>query len=97
MPGTGSVMDGVRIGVVHETGPATGQERRCENTHPTLDVLVFGHGHIPWDSTTPRGLRLLNPGSPIDLRRQPNATDLTAVADAGHVRDVALRTLPARP
>jgi putative phosphoesterase len=87
------VVDGVRIGVVHETGQAAGRERRCENAYPDLDVLVFGHSHIPWDSTTPRGLRLLNPGSPTDRRRQPHATFLTAIADAGRLRDVTLHAL----
>ena len=37
-------------------------------------MLVFGHSHIPWGSTTPAGLRLLNPGSPTDRRRQPRCT-----------------------
>ena len=71
-------LDGLRLGVVHETGPATGRERRCDAEHPDLDVLVFGHSHIPWDTVTPRGMRLLNPGSPTDRRRQPFATFLTA-------------------
>jgi hypothetical protein len=39
---------------------------------------------------SPRGLRLLNPGSPTDRRRQPSGTYLTAVAAAGALRDVAL-------
>jgi uncharacterized protein len=54
---------------------------------------VFGHSHIPWDTVTPRGLRLLNPGSPTDRRRQPHRTYLTAVADAGFLRDVTLHRL----
>jgi predicted phosphodiesterase len=52
---------------------------------PDLDLLVFGHSHIPWDSTTPRGLRLLNPGSPTDRRRQPFRTYLTVVLDEGRI------------
>ena len=55
-----------------------------------IDVLVFGHSHIPWDTTTPGGIRLLNPGSPTDRRRQPVCTLMTAVTDAGELRDVAL-------
>lgn len=55
-----------------------------------IDVLVFGHSHIPWDTTTPRGIRLLNPESPTDRRRQPVCTVMAAVADAGVLRDVAL-------
>jgi len=57
---------------------------------PDTDVLVFGHSHIPWDSVTPRGLRLLNPGSPTDKRRQSAHTYLTAVADNGQLSDVTL-------
>ncbi|MFC4614365.1 metallophosphoesterase family protein [Cellulomonas algicola] len=88
---------GVRVGVVHETGAATGRERRCDAAFPDLDVLVFGHSHIPWDSTTPGGLRLLNPGSPTDRRRQPTFTFLTfTLADAG-VHDLVLHALRPRP
>ena len=83
-------LDGVRFGVVHETGPAKGREARMDAEHEGVDVLVFGHSHIPWDTVTPRGIRLLNPGSPTDRRRQPVCTMMTAVADAGSLRDVAL-------
>ncbi|HEX6365271.1 MAG TPA: metallophosphoesterase [Agromyces sp.] len=83
-------LDGLRIGVVHETGPATGREARLDAAYDALDVLVFGHSHIPWDTVTPRGIRLLNPGSPTDRRRQPVCTMLTAVADSGELRDVTL-------
>ena len=68
-------LGGVRFAVVHETGAATGRERRCAAAFPDVDVLVFGHSHIPWDTTATRPdgttLRLLNPGSPTDRRRQP--------------------------
>ena len=86
-------VEGVRIGVVHETGDAKGREARCSALYPDLDVLVFGHSHIPWDTTTDTGLRLLNPGSPTDRRRQPHCTYLTAVADGGELRDVQLHTV----
>ncbi|SSC22398.1 phosphodiesterase MJ0936/Vps29, partial [Klenkia terrae] len=89
-------LDGVGIAVVHETGDAKGREERCSARYPDVDVLVFGHSHIPWDTTTTSGLRLLNPGSPTDRRRQPSCTYLTAVADAGQLRDVELHRLPAR-
>ena len=84
------VVDGVRLGVVHETGAAKGREARCSARYPDLDVLVFGHSHIPWDTTTPTGLRLLNPGSPTDRRRQPHGTYLTALAEDGRLDDVRL-------
>ncbi|MCW1960235.1 MAG: metallophosphoesterase [Mycobacterium sp.] len=81
---------GLRFTVVHETGSAGGREARMARAYPDTDVLVFGHSHIPWDSTAESGLRLLNPGSPTDRRRQPFHTYLTAVADAGALSEVTL-------
>jgi len=89
-------LDGLRLAVVHETGPAAGRERRCAVAYPDADVLVFGHSHIPWDTTTSTGLRLLNPGSPTDRRRQPHHTFLSAVVDGGRLADVRLHRLPPR-
>ncbi|MEI5674766.1 MULTISPECIES: metallophosphoesterase family protein [unclassified Nocardioides] len=89
-------VEGLRVGVVHETGPSRGREERCDGRHPDLDVLVFGHSHIPWDSTTPGGMRLLNPGSPTDRRRQPTCTYLTLVVDGGVLSEVVLHHLPPR-
>ena len=87
-------LDGLRLSVVHETGAATGREKRCASAFPDADVLVFGHSHIPWDTVAPGGLRLLNPGSPTDRRRQPHCTYMTATVDAGQLRDVELHRLP---
>jgi putative phosphoesterase len=84
---------GLRFAMIHETGAATGRERRADDVFPQTDVLIFGHSHIPWDTFSPRGMRLLNPGSPTDRRRQPHHTYLTAVADAGQLRDVTLHRL----
>jgi len=86
-------LDGLSVAVVHETGQAKGREERCEKAYPGVDLLVFGHSHIPWDTTTPRGLRLLNPGSPTDRRRQPYCTYQTAVIEFGRLQDVALHNL----
>ncbi|MBF6221587.1 metallophosphoesterase [Nocardia abscessus] len=87
-------LDGLRLAVVHEIGPAKGREERCARKFPDTDVLVFGHSHIPWDSVTDTGLRLLNPGSPTDRRRQPEHTYLTAQVRAGRLSQVSLHTLP---
>lgn len=87
---------GLRFGVVHETGAAQGREARCAARFPDLDVLVFGHSHIPWDTTAPGGLRLLNPGSPTDRRRQPHCTYMTADVEDGRLTDVLLHRLPPR-
>ena len=64
--------------------------------YPDTDVLVFGHSHIPWDTTAKTGLRLLNPGSPTDRRRQPFCTYMTASVDAGSLIDVTLHRLERR-
>ena len=90
-------IEGVRIAVVHETGDRKGREERCAARFPDVDVLVFGHSHIPWDTTAANGLRLLNPGSPTDRRRQPHGTYVTAVADDGALRDVTFHPVPPRP
>jgi putative phosphoesterase len=86
-------LGGVRFAVVHETGGASGRERRCAAAYPDTDVLVFGHSHIPWDTVADGGLRLLNPGSPTDRRSQPDRTYMTAVADRGALREVTLHRL----
>lgn len=88
-------VEGLRLGVVHETGASRGRDERMAAAYADLDVLVFGHSHIPWDTTAPGGLRLLNPGSPTDRRRQPHCTYMTAIADAGAL-DVTLHRLPPR-
>ncbi|UVE96553.1 metallophosphoesterase [Dietzia sp. B32] len=91
-------IEGVRLAVTHEAGASAGRDTRMAKAHPDTDVLVFGHSHIPWDTTTPsasgRGeLRLLNPGSPTDRRRQPHCTYMTATVDGGLLRDVELHRL----
>ncbi|MCV7378146.1 YfcE family phosphodiesterase [Mycobacterium alsense] len=88
-----AVLQGLRLTVVHETGPSAGREARMSRLYPDSDVLVFGHSHIPWDTTTESGLRLLNPGSPTDRRRQPFCSYMTARVEDGSLTDVVLHTL----
>ena len=89
-------LNGVRFTVVHETGAAAGREARMAKQYPDTDVLVFGHSHIPWDTTATTGLRLLNPGSPTDRRRQPFCTYMTATVEDGELSDVTLHRLERR-
>ncbi|MGE0214141.1 metallophosphoesterase family protein [Mycolicibacterium sp.] len=84
------VLGGLKFTVTHETGAATGREARMAREYPDTDVLVFGHSHIPWDTTAKTGLRLLNPGSPTDRRRQPYCTFMTATAANGALSEVLL-------
>jgi putative phosphoesterase len=95
-------IEGLDVAVIHETGAAAGRERRvdalfgapagapAEAGAQPPDLLVFGHSHIPWDSTTGAGIRLLNPGSPTDRRRQPHRTMMTVLVDGRALRDVEL-------
>jgi uncharacterized protein len=89
-------LEGLRFAVVHETGAAQGREGRCAQRFPEADVLVFGHSHIPWDTTASTGLRLLNPGSPTDRRRQPYCTYLTLTVRHRRLDDLRLHRLPRR-
>ncbi|WP_439382688.1 metallophosphoesterase family protein [Amycolatopsis lexingtonensis] len=89
-------LGGLRFAVIHETGSKQGREQRCSAKFPDTDVLVFGHSHIPWDTVAPSGLRLLNPGSPTDRRRQPYCTYQTARVENGALVDVELHQLPPR-
>lgn len=87
------MLAGVRIAVVHETGQAGSRNERMAQTYPDVDVLVFGHSHIPWDATACTGLRLLNPGSPTDRRRQPAGSYMTATINDGALSDVELHAV----
>ncbi|KAA8968949.1 metallophosphoesterase [Mycobacterium sp.] len=90
------MLGGLHFTVVHDTGAAAGREARMSRRYPDSDVLVFGHSHIPWDTTTPTGLRLLNPGSPTDRRRQPTGTYMTATIAGQALTSVVLHRLGAR-
>jgi putative phosphoesterase len=87
-------IEGLRFAVVHETGDRKRREERCAARFPDVDVLIFGHSHIPWDTTAANGLRLVNPGSPTDRRHQPHGTYVTAVADRGRLRDLTFHAIP---
>ena len=86
-------LEGVRMAVVHETGSSAGRDARMAAAYGDTDLLVFGHSHIPWDTTAGNGLRLLNPGSPTDRRRQPVCTYMTLTLVDGAVSDVELHAL----
>jgi hypothetical protein len=66
-------LEGLRVGMIHDAGPATGRARRMRRRFPDADLVLFGHSHIPLDLAED-GIRMLNPGSPTDRRRQPHGT-----------------------
>jgi putative phosphoesterase len=75
---------GLRVAMIHDSGQATGRANRMRRRFPTAAVVVFGHSHIPLDQTAD-GVRIFNPGSPTDRRRQPHATLGLLRIEDGHL------------
>lgn len=86
-------LDGVRIGMVHDSGQATGRAGRMRRRFPDADVVVFGHSHIPWHHFGVDGQLLLNPGSPTERRAQPHHTLGTLDVDGGRLASAAIHIL----
>ena len=76
---------GVRVAMIHDSGPRRGRRARVRRRFPEARVAVFGHSHIPFLEDED-GLMLLNPGSPTDRRRQPRHTFALLRAEEGEVR-----------
>jgi len=66
-------LDGLQVAMIHDSGQAAGRLARLRRMFPGAGLVVFGHSHIPMDAED-RGLRIFNPGSPTDRRRQPHGT-----------------------
>lgn len=82
-------LDGLRVGMIHDAGPAAGRAARMRRSFPTADLVVFGHSHIPLDLTK-GGLRIFNPGSPTDRRRQPHGTVGVLRIEAGRLNEAQI-------
>jgi putative phosphoesterase len=83
-PTTELDLDGLAVAIVHDSGAAAGRLLRLRRRFPRADLVVFGHSHIPLDETGP-GLRIFNPGSPTDRRRQPHGTLGVLEIDSGQL------------
>jgi putative phosphoesterase len=70
----------VRIGMVHDAGPATGRLERMRRRFPDAHAVVFGHSHIPLHEQRD-GFQIFNPGSPTERRRAPAHTMGVATVD----------------
>jgi uncharacterized protein len=81
---------GVRVAMIHDSGPARGRERRLHERFPDADVVVFGHSHIPWNALGEGGQLLFNPGSPTERRRQPHRTVGVLDLEDGEVLDARI-------
>jgi uncharacterized protein len=63
-------VDGARIAMVHDGGPAAGRFERLRRRFPDADAVVFGHSHVPLLEEQ-EGFAIFNPGSPTERRRAP--------------------------
>lgn len=63
-------LDGVRVAMIHDAGPAKGRIARMRRRFPAADAVVFGHSHLPLHEEED-GFQIFNPGSPTERRRAP--------------------------
>jgi putative phosphoesterase len=62
-------LDGVRVGMIHEPGPADGRLDSLRSLFPGCDAVIFGHTHVPQLAQDER-FQIFNPGSPTERRRR---------------------------
>jgi putative phosphoesterase len=87
-------LDGLRVAMIHDSGPAPGRAARMRRRFPGAELVVFGHSHIPLDHAE-SGQRIFNPGSPTDRRRQPQGT--LGVLDVRDGQLVSAQIVPVTP
>ncbi|MDQ2650637.1 MAG: metallophosphatase family protein [Actinomycetota bacterium] len=90
-------LDGVAVAMVHDSGPRAGRERRMARRFPAAAVVVFGHSHDPVVERNESGQLLVNPGSPVQRRRQPVHTVAWLELRAGRVDRAEVIPCPRRP
>jgi putative phosphoesterase len=82
-PALETELDGLPVAMIHDSGAATGRLRRLRGLFPAAALVVFGHSHIPLDEAAGQ-VRIFNPGSPTDRRRQSRGTiGLLRIEDSG--------------
>ncbi len=79
---------GMKIGLVHDAGPAAGRHERLRAWFADCEVVAYGHTHIPEVTRVGQGW-IVNPGSPTERRRAPGHT--VVVLDGDEPRLVELR------
>jgi putative phosphoesterase len=77
-------VEGVRIALVHDAGPAGGRLERLRSRFPSAAAVVFGHSHVPLHEAA-HGVQLFNPGSPTRRRRHPVRTMGIATCERGSI------------
>jgi len=75
---------GVRVGMTHIPGSASGRLDRLRAAFPRCDAVIFGHTHMP-EQEERDGFQIFNPGSPTERRRAPVHTMGLASIDGGRI------------
>ena len=88
-------LGGVRVGMIHDSGPSKGRPARMRRRFPDCPIVVYGHSHIPYDGEGVDGQRLFNPGSPTERRAQPHHTYGLLDLDGGEIRHHEIRVVGA--
>lgn len=65
--------EGLRIGLVHDPGPAVGRHERLRRWFPGCALVLYGHTHAP-EVALDEGVWIVNAGSPTERRRAPGHT-----------------------
>jgi uncharacterized protein len=84
---------GVRFGLVHGDqgfGANTPERARRSFGADEVDVVLFGHSHVPLVRRLDDGRWLVNPGSPTDKRSQPRYSFALIAVDAA-TREISPR------
>ena len=84
---------GVRVGMIHDSGPTAGRARRLKRRFPDADVVIFGHSHAPVNENGEDGQLLFNPGSPTQRRAQRSHSLGEILIEAGTIVDARILTL----
>ncbi len=86
LPETRSIeIEGVGLGVIHDSGPAKGRLERMRLRFPDHAAVIFGHSHLPLREEK-AGFQIFNPGSPTERRRSPFKSMGVASVDGSLVR-----------
>jgi putative phosphoesterase len=84
---------GLRVAMIHDSGAVPGRAKRLRTRFTTADQVDIGHSHKPMDLTE-ADLRIFNPGSPTDRRRQPFGTLGVLEISDGKLESASLVALP---
>ena len=76
--------EGVRIGIVHDAGPALGRAERLVEGLPGCDAVVYGHTHVP-EARRLGETWILNPGSPTERRSSPHHSMIVLEVEGGRL------------